>query len=208
VILNQPGQFAADLRREGEGQLRDEYRIKQVTKSRRNAEELVKKLDDVNADAALKEIKAYNAAVRTDIPFNLSLAEFGAVIGTACCRCCLVTSAHELYHAAARSARPWPAIRSVLPGPHPLEAHVVGITSMSAPWKTATRRRAVKRFTASPQGGVQVDHPIAEVHFRRAGEAGLWPLVDRHGLWRAILSQVIFQSLLYWIAVGKRSRWP
>jgi len=24
----------------------------------------------VNADAALKEIKAYNAAVRTDIPFN------------------------------------------------------------------------------------------------------------------------------------------
>jgi len=44
-------------------QLRDEYRIKQVTKvTASTLEELVKKLDDVNADAALKEIKAYNAA--------------------------------------------------------------------------------------------------------------------------------------------------
>src|SRR5262249_20973155 len=52
-------------------QLRDEYRIKQVTKVTANTlEELAKKLDDVNADVALEEIKKYNAAVRTDIPFN------------------------------------------------------------------------------------------------------------------------------------------
>ncbi len=72
VILNQPGQFAWQIfDAKVKSQLRDEYRIKQVTKVTANTlEELVKKLDDVNADAALKEIKAYNAAVRTDIPFN------------------------------------------------------------------------------------------------------------------------------------------
>ena len=72
VILNQPGQFAWQVfDAKVKSQLRDEYRIKQVTKVTANTlEELVKKLDDVNADAALKEIKAYNAAVRTDVPFN------------------------------------------------------------------------------------------------------------------------------------------
>ncbi len=72
VILNQPGQFAWQVfDAKVKSQLRDEYRIKQVTKVTANTlEELVEKLDDVNADAALKEIKAYNTAVRTDIPFN------------------------------------------------------------------------------------------------------------------------------------------
>jgi tricarballylate dehydrogenase len=51
--------------------LRDEYRIKQVTKVRADTlEALVKKLDGVNAENCLREIRAYNAAVRTDIPFN------------------------------------------------------------------------------------------------------------------------------------------
>jgi len=72
VILQQPGQFAWQIfDAKVKGQLRDEYRIRQVTKVTANTlEDLVKKLDDVNADAALKEIEAYNAAVRTDIPFN------------------------------------------------------------------------------------------------------------------------------------------
>jgi tricarballylate dehydrogenase len=72
VILNQPLQFAWQVfDAKVKSQLRDEYRIKQVTKVTANTlEELVKKLDDVNAEQALKEIKAYNAAVRTDIPFN------------------------------------------------------------------------------------------------------------------------------------------
>src|SRR5436189_3821110 len=72
VILAQPGQFAWQIfDAKAKGQLRDEYRIKQVTKVAANTlKELVNKLDDVNADAALKEIKTYNAAVRTDIPFN------------------------------------------------------------------------------------------------------------------------------------------
>jgi tricarballylate dehydrogenase len=77
VILNQPGQFAWQIfDAKVKGQLRDEYRIKQVTKATANTlEELVKKLDDVNAEQALKEIKAYNAAVRTDIPFNPNIKD-------------------------------------------------------------------------------------------------------------------------------------
>jgi tricarballylate dehydrogenase len=77
IILGQPGQFAWQIfDAKVKGQLRDEYRIKQVTKATANTlEELVKKLDDVNADAALKEIKAYNAAVKTDIPFNPNIKD-------------------------------------------------------------------------------------------------------------------------------------
>jgi tricarballylate dehydrogenase len=72
VILNQPGQFAWQVfDAKVKGQLRDEYRIRQVTKVTANTlEELVKKLDDVDSGRALEEIKAYNAAVRTDIAFN------------------------------------------------------------------------------------------------------------------------------------------
>ncbi|HEY6863802.1 MAG TPA: FAD-dependent tricarballylate dehydrogenase TcuA, partial [Burkholderiales bacterium] len=72
VILNQPLQFAWQIfDAKVKSQLRDEYRIKQVTKVTANTlEELVQKLDDVNAEQALKEIKAYNAAVKQDIPFN------------------------------------------------------------------------------------------------------------------------------------------
>src|ERR1700704_5426626 len=61
VILSQPGQFAWQIfDAKVKGQLRDEYRIKQVTKVTANTlEELVEKLDDVSASTALKEIKAY-----------------------------------------------------------------------------------------------------------------------------------------------------
>ena len=85
VILNQPGQFAWQVfDAKVKSQLRDEYRIKQVTKVTANTlEELVKKLDDVNADAALAEIKAYNAAVRTDIPFNPNVKDGRCTTGLA-----------------------------------------------------------------------------------------------------------------------------
>ena len=72
VILMQPGQFAWQVfDKKIIPMLRDEYRIKQVTKVRADTlEDLTKKLDDVNADRALETIKAYNKAVRTDIKFN------------------------------------------------------------------------------------------------------------------------------------------
>ena len=72
VILRQPGQFAWQIfDRKVTHLLRDEYRIRQVTKETADTlEALVAKLDDVNAQRALDTIHAYNAAVRTDVPFD------------------------------------------------------------------------------------------------------------------------------------------
>ena len=72
VILNQPGQFAWQIfDAKVKAQLRDEYKIRQVTKVTANTlEELVGKLDDVNPVTALAELKAYNAAVKQEVPFN------------------------------------------------------------------------------------------------------------------------------------------
>ena len=72
VILQQPKQFAWQIfDGKVKAQLRDEYRIKQVTKVVANTlEELVAKLDDTNGENALKELRAYNAAVQTQIAFN------------------------------------------------------------------------------------------------------------------------------------------
>src|SRR5918992_1045134 len=77
VILEQPGQFAWQIfDAKVKNQLRDEYRIKQVTKRVANTlEDLVKQLDDVDAESALAEIKRYNAAVRQDIPFNPNIKD-------------------------------------------------------------------------------------------------------------------------------------
>jgi tricarballylate dehydrogenase len=72
VILGQPQQFAWQIfDAKVKAQLRDEYRIKQVTRRvGHTLEDLVTQLEDTNAENALREIQAYNAAVRTDIPFN------------------------------------------------------------------------------------------------------------------------------------------
>ena len=72
VILNQPGQFAWQVfDKKVLHLLRDEYRIKQVTRVSANSlEELVTKLDDVNAVAALAEIRAYNQSVMREVAFD------------------------------------------------------------------------------------------------------------------------------------------
>jgi tricarballylate dehydrogenase len=72
VILRQPGQFAWQIfDKKVTHLLRDEYRIRQVTKVMANTlEDLVRKLDDVNAPKALETLRAYNAAVHTDIAFD------------------------------------------------------------------------------------------------------------------------------------------
>jgi tricarballylate dehydrogenase len=72
VILMQPGQFAWQVfDAKIIPMLRDEYRIKRVTKVRADSlEELVHKLDDVNAAKALDTIRAFNAAVMTEVPFD------------------------------------------------------------------------------------------------------------------------------------------
>jgi tricarballylate dehydrogenase len=72
VILSQPGQFAWQIfDAKVKSQLRDEYKIRQVTKHTANTlEELCGKLEDTDGTAALEELKAYNAAVRTEVAFN------------------------------------------------------------------------------------------------------------------------------------------
>ena len=72
AVLEQPGQFAWQIF-DGKVKhlLRDEYRIKQVTKvAAGSIEEFAHKLDGVDAAAFLDTVKAWNAAVRTDIPFD------------------------------------------------------------------------------------------------------------------------------------------
>ncbi len=77
VILQQPGMFAWQIfDNKIIPALRDEYRIKRVTKVRADTlEDLVKKLEGVDADACLRELKAYNKAVRADIPYNSAIKD-------------------------------------------------------------------------------------------------------------------------------------
>lgn len=72
VILDQPGNFAWQIFDAKVAHLlRDEYRIRQVTRvAAGTLEELAGKLEGVDAPAFLDEIAAYNAAVRDEIPFN------------------------------------------------------------------------------------------------------------------------------------------
>ncbi len=83
VILMQPGQFAWQIfDSKIIPMLRDEYRIKRVTKVRADTlEELVQKLDDVNSERVLATIKTYNAAVKTDVPFNPNIKDGRCTVG-------------------------------------------------------------------------------------------------------------------------------
>ncbi len=77
AILEQPGQFAWQVfDRKVAHLLRDEYRIKRVTKvSAQTLEELAGKLEDVDLAGFLDEVRGYNAAVRTDVPFNPNIKD-------------------------------------------------------------------------------------------------------------------------------------
>ena len=77
VVLEQPGQFAWQVF-DGKVRhlLRDEYRIRQVTKVSANGiEEFAQKLEGVNAAEFLKTVKEWNAAVRIDVPFNPTIKD-------------------------------------------------------------------------------------------------------------------------------------
>jgi len=77
VILKQPKQMAWQVfDNKIIPNLREEYRIRQVTKVRADSlEELASKLDGVDGKAFLEEVKAYNAAVRKDIPYNPNIKD-------------------------------------------------------------------------------------------------------------------------------------
>ncbi|HVN88601.1 MAG TPA: FAD-dependent tricarballylate dehydrogenase TcuA [Candidatus Binataceae bacterium] len=77
AILEQPTQFAWQIfDQKVTHLLRDEYRIKRVTKvSAQTLEELAGKLEDVDPKGFLAEIARYNAAVQTSIPFNPNIKD-------------------------------------------------------------------------------------------------------------------------------------
>jgi tricarballylate dehydrogenase len=72
LILEQPNQFAWQVfDTKVRHLLRDEYRIKRITKvSGDTLEQLASRLEGVNKAEFLDEVATYNAAVRTDIPFD------------------------------------------------------------------------------------------------------------------------------------------
>ncbi len=76
-VLKQTGQFAWQVFDSKVTKLlRSEYRIKFVTKVSANTlEELVAKLEGVDPKAALKTIRDYNAAIRTEVPFDHTIKD-------------------------------------------------------------------------------------------------------------------------------------
>lgn len=77
VILEQPGQFAWQVfDSKVIPMLRDEYRIREVTKASADTlEELADKLDDVDPVAFLRTVNDYNQAVQTDVEFNPAIKD-------------------------------------------------------------------------------------------------------------------------------------
>jgi len=77
VVLEQPGQFAWQVfDRKVKHLLRDEYKIRQVTKVTANTiDEFAQKLEGVNAAGFIRTVKEWNAAVRSDIPFNPNIKD-------------------------------------------------------------------------------------------------------------------------------------
>jgi len=77
AILEQPSQLAWQVfDNKVIKYLRDEYRIRQVTKvSAQTLEELASKLEDVDTEQALATIEDYNAAVDKDTPFDPNIKD-------------------------------------------------------------------------------------------------------------------------------------
>lgn len=82
-VLKQPGQFAWQVFDSKVTKLlRSEYRIKMMTKVSANTlEELAGKLEGVDANAFLETVHAYNAAVKTDVPFDHTVKDGKGTVG-------------------------------------------------------------------------------------------------------------------------------
>jgi tricarballylate dehydrogenase len=82
-VLKQPGQFAWQVfDAKVKHLLRSEYRIKFVTKATANTlEELAPQLEGVNAEVFLKTVRAYNAAVKQDVPFDHVIKDGKGTVG-------------------------------------------------------------------------------------------------------------------------------
>jgi tricarballylate dehydrogenase len=82
-VLKQPGQFAWQVFDAKVAKLlRSEYRIRMMTKVSANSlEELAQKLEGVDPKAFLETARAFNAAVRSDVPFEHTIKDGRGTIG-------------------------------------------------------------------------------------------------------------------------------
>jgi len=82
-VLKQPGQFAWQVFDSKVSHLlRSEYRIKFMTKvSAATLEDLATKLEGVNPANFLKTVREYNAAVRTEVPFDHTVKDGRGTLG-------------------------------------------------------------------------------------------------------------------------------
>jgi tricarballylate dehydrogenase len=82
-VLKQPGQFAWQVFDSKVSKLlRPEYRMRMMTKVTANTlEELSRKLEGVNPKAFLETVRAFNAAVRTDVPFEHTVKDGRGTLG-------------------------------------------------------------------------------------------------------------------------------
>ena len=83
AVLEQPGQFAWQVfDAKAAHLLRDEYRIREVTRvSADTLEALAGKLEDVDPARFLHTVKAYNAAVREDVAFDPTVRDGRSTVG-------------------------------------------------------------------------------------------------------------------------------
>jgi tricarballylate dehydrogenase len=84
-VLAQPGQFAWQVfDAKVTHLLRDEYHIREVTRVKANTlEELAHKLEGVDAEGFLATVKAYNAAVQDEVPFDPTVKDGRGTSGLA-----------------------------------------------------------------------------------------------------------------------------
>src|SRR3954464_251166 len=84
-IMRLPGMFAWQVfDAKASPLLRGEYRIRRVTKAEANTlEELAPKLEGVNAQVFLRPVHEYNAACRSDVPFNPNVLDGRSTQGLA-----------------------------------------------------------------------------------------------------------------------------
>ena len=85
VVLEQPDMFAWQVfDAKVISMLRDEYRIRQVTKVKADTlEELAWKLEGINAEAFLRTVREFNAAVKSSVPFAPSTKDGRGTSGLA-----------------------------------------------------------------------------------------------------------------------------
>jgi tricarballylate dehydrogenase len=84
-IVRQPGMFAWQVfDQKVTHLLRGEYRIRRVTKAEAGTlEELAEKLEGVDAPAFLRTVRDFNAACRSDVPFNPNVLDGRRTVGLA-----------------------------------------------------------------------------------------------------------------------------